>query len=122
MFGGGIKAVVNGEMRLRVEIDEANLLPRLGKRRPEIDRGGGFANPALLVHQCDGPHERPPCQDANSGRFGRKYKAMSDCMMRGVRCTSQNQHTLATRKTLHANKKRNLPPWLGRFLLLFRGR
>ena len=45
-----------GEVALGVHVDDENALLGHGERRGEIDRRGGFANPALLV--CDGDYPR----------------------------------------------------------------
>src|SRR6185295_18248171 len=43
-------AEVRGGVSLRIEIDQQNVVPLRRKRGGKIDRGGGLAHPALLVH------------------------------------------------------------------------
>jgi hypothetical protein len=52
-LGRRLDAVVDREVCLGVEVDEADALPELGQGRAEVDRGGGLPDPALLVHQGD---------------------------------------------------------------------
>ena len=44
-----VDARAHGGVALRVQIDQQHALTDLGQTRREVDRGGGFAHPALLV-------------------------------------------------------------------------
>ena len=45
-------AETGGEAGLRIEINQQDLLSRLGKTNAEIDAGGGFSNTSFLICDC----------------------------------------------------------------------
>ena len=56
--GGRLDAIVDGEMGLRVHVDQADALARLGEGCAEIGGGRGLANATFLIHDCDNSHLR----------------------------------------------------------------
>ena len=55
----GINPVADGEPGLRVEVDEQDALPLLGKGGPKCPDGGGFAHAAFLIrNRVDGAHTK----------------------------------------------------------------
>src|ERR1700687_2232389 len=51
-----IDAIVDGEMSLRIEVDETNAFSLFGEGAAEIHRGGRLSNATFLIHQCNDPH------------------------------------------------------------------
>src|SRR5205823_9194951 len=71
--GGGLDAVVDGEVGLGVEVDEADALPQFGQGGAEVGGGRRLADPALLVHQRDDSHDPPPCVRVRARAKGADY-------------------------------------------------
>src|SRR5690349_17178968 len=109
-------------MRLRVQVDQADLLPHLGQRRAEVNSRGGLAHASLLIHQRDRAHRRPPCHRRQIvPEIYTKTRVLRRIRHGWVRDASESPSGSAgTSPSLlqnQARKKRNLPPWLGRFLI-----
>src|SRR5258708_3630655 len=52
----GLDAVVDCEVGLRIQIDEADGKAQFRQRRSKIDGGGRLPDAALLIHESDDPH------------------------------------------------------------------
>ena len=73
---------------LWVEIQDQHALADGGKRCPEVDGGGGLADPALLVRHGENARARPAVKLANEGlRLGHgvQVSASANAQDRGLR-------------------------------------